>query len=692
MPLSPGQILHNRYRIVKLLGQGGFGAVYRAWDMNLNGAVAVKENFDASLASQSQFAVEASILFKLRHPNLPVVIDHFTLPGQGQYLVMDYIEGEDLEELRISRGGRLDEAQVLPWIGQVLEALAYMHAQQPAVIHRDIKPANIKITSTNDPTQPGGKAMLVDFGVAKVFDPSQRTLTGARAVTPGFAPIEQYGQAPTDARSDIYAVGATLYTVLTGEVPIDSLDRMAGTALPAPRILNPYVTVDIENAILTALQVQPQQRFQSAAQMKRALLPPPAPQVAQPATQPVPQTLVQAQPVATWPVNQAVQAQGRPQSSVAAPISRPRQSVSRWLIGIVLLLLVGVIYLGSQQIARKVNDQNATRTVLAYAEAEAISTQSAETVKARLTQKAVFTATPSSKNPTDQVQELTATYIIGAATNTRLPIVLPSTATPIPPTAAPALGIGSTLVSTKDQMVLLYIPAGEFMMGVLSSDTQANGDEKPRHKVLIDAFWMYQSEVTNAMYDLCVKVNICQPPQFVKSHSRTHYYDDAQFSSYPVIYVSWTDANTYCRWAGGRLSTEAEWEKAARGELEGKLYPRGDEAPVCDKQAKNGANFGSCSQGDTTPAGDFLPNGYGLYDMTGNVWEWVADWYGDKYYTTIPVDAWPANPTGPITGDYRVLRGGAWNDNPNFLRVSERLRYTPDVRNGNSGFRCVHSP
>jgi len=161
MPLITGQLINNRYRIVKKLGQGGFGAVYRAWDTNLNGPCAVKENFDTSPKAQKQFAREASLLFNLNHPHLPRVFDHFFIPGQGQYLVMDYIEGEDLQEMLQRVGGALPESQVIEWIGHVCDALDYLHTQNPPIIHRDIKPANIKITHP-------GKALLVDFGIAKV--------------------------------------------------------------------------------------------------------------------------------------------------------------------------------------------------------------------------------------------------------------------------------------------------------------------------------------------------------------------------------------------------------------------------------------------------------------------------------------------------------------------------------------------
>ena len=160
MALTSGQILGERYRIQALLGEGGFGAVYRAWDTQLNGAVAVKESLDISEASQEQFKVEAELLYKLRHPSLPGVIDYFMIPRQGQYLVMDFIEGQDLASMAQRAQGPLPEAQVLAWIEQVCDALAYLHAQEPPIIHRDIKPANIRITPAGQAMR-HGKAMLL---------------------------------------------------------------------------------------------------------------------------------------------------------------------------------------------------------------------------------------------------------------------------------------------------------------------------------------------------------------------------------------------------------------------------------------------------------------------------------------------------------------------------------------------------
>ena len=164
MTLETGSVLNNRYRIVKQLGQGGFGAVYRAWDISLERPCAIKENLGTTDEAQRQFKREATILANVVHPNLPRVTDHFIIQGQGQYLVMDYVEGEDLQSMLERTGAPLPTHQVLSWIGQVCDALSYLHSQNPPIIHRDIKPANIRIT-------PGGQAMLVDFGIAKIFDP-----------------------------------------------------------------------------------------------------------------------------------------------------------------------------------------------------------------------------------------------------------------------------------------------------------------------------------------------------------------------------------------------------------------------------------------------------------------------------------------------------------------------------------------
>lgn len=272
MPPNAGLVLQGRYRIEYLLGQGGMGAVYCGTDLRFNTPVAIKENRLVTRESKKQFAREAGLLHRLRHPNLPRVTDHFFIPGQGQYLVMDFVEGEDLNQVLV-RQGLVPQAQALDWMGQVLDALDYLHSKN--VIHRDVKPANVKITSE-------GQVFLVDFGLAKTYHPALETTIGARGVTPGFAPPEQYGQGRTDARTDVYAAGATLYALVTGQPPPGTLEMVTQEAeLVAPRQVNPAVSPEVESAILRAMQLAPNGRFQSAAEFGSALLEP-APPVARP--------------------------------------------------------------------------------------------------------------------------------------------------------------------------------------------------------------------------------------------------------------------------------------------------------------------------------------------------------------------------------------------------------------------------
>jgi len=258
-----GTVLANRYQVLRPLGRGGMGAVYLARDLRFTRRfVALKENADRSPAAQAQFRLEAEVLATLHHPHLPAVTDHFTTPDGRQFLVMDYVEGENLEE-RVMREGPLPEGQVLAWADQVLDALAYLHAQSPPVIHRDVKPANVRLT-------PAGEAVLVDFGITKHLVPGQPTATVARAGSPGYAPIEQYAGG-TDQRSDIYSLGATLYFALTGQVPPEAPLLAAGQTLPHPRQFNPAISRRTEAAILRAMQTDAGRRFQSAAEMRAAL-------------------------------------------------------------------------------------------------------------------------------------------------------------------------------------------------------------------------------------------------------------------------------------------------------------------------------------------------------------------------------------------------------------------------------------
>jgi formylglycine-generating enzyme required for sulfatase activity len=262
---------------------------------------------------------------------------------------------------------------------------------------------------------------------------------------------------------------------------------------------------------------------------------------------------------------------------------------------------------------------------------------------------------------------------------TATPLPTPtSTATPRI-TSTPTPRDGDTRAFAPDNAPMQFVSAGDFKMG--SDDAYDN--EKPQHTVYLDAFWMDKFEVTNALYKKCVSDGVCTEPSNKSSFTRNPYYDDSKYADYPVIYVTWDQARTYCEWAGKRLPTEAEWEKAARG-TNGRIYPWGN---IFDGTKLNSWDLNP-PPGDTTQIGAY-PSGaspYGIMDLAGNVWEWVADWYASYSSGT------QRNPTGPSSGQYRVLRGGAWGGYSSGTRAAFRLNVTPSYFFYVVGFRCARSP
>jgi len=245
---------------------------------------------------------------------------------------------------------------------------------------------------------------------------------------------------------------------------------------------------------------------------------------------------------------------------------------------------------------------------------------------------------------------------------------------------------------------MVLIPAGPFQMGSTTGDV----DEAPVHTVELDAFYIDQHEVTNAEYQAFVTATGYPAPRGIGYTAvyelLKHDYEPWRDSGFnhphqPVTTVTWFDAVAYCEWAGKRLPTEAEWEKAARGDLEDARYPWGSAEP--DNTAANFADsqtefeWRSTNVNDgflfTAPVGTFPPNGYGLFDMAGNVWEWCADWYSPTYYAESP----RRNPKGPYTGERRVLRGGTWYRAAHTLRNAERVSDFPENSLNVVGFRCA---
>jgi len=324
-----------------------------------------------------------------------------------------------------------------------------------------------------------------------------------------------------------------------------------------------------------------------------------------------------------------------------------------------------------------------TRTSVIVSQAELTGTEFVPTPSLSATDLPAST-TPIPPTPTT----------VNSATPTTTETEQPPTPTDNP-TPEPTPTFAPRLVNRNDDAELVHIPAGEFTMGSNESDPYFWGSEAPQHAIILDEFWIYKTEVTNGMYTRCAEEKACPRPAQVHSVISEEYYWNPTYSNYPVIYVTYVDAVSYCKWVGGRLPTEAEWEKAARG-TDGRLFPWGDDGLSGDR-----ANFcdNSCSRGailevdvddgypGPAPVGSF-PAGaspYGVLDMAGNVWEWVFDWFNAAYYNVSPMQ----NPLGPVSGITRVIRGGGWVNSNSEVRTVVRTSLTPMKSLDVLGFRCV---
>ena len=276
LPTKPGEDLRGRYRIRERIGQGGMGNIYLADDLRLEGRLcALKEvEYDRALPenilqeAREQFLREATVLARLDHPNLPKVSDFFSIEKRD-YLVMDYVPGKDLRTLLMEARKQkrfLPEEDVLNWGGQLMDALYFLHSQQPPIVHRDIKPSNIKLT-------PSGLVKLVDFGLVKVLAPNEVTITVIQGQgTALYTPLEQYGGdgAHTDIRSDVYSLGATLYHLLTNEPPTEARNRfLKPDSLIPPRQINPDISIRTERALLRAMCLHPDERPQNIEELRQ---------------------------------------------------------------------------------------------------------------------------------------------------------------------------------------------------------------------------------------------------------------------------------------------------------------------------------------------------------------------------------------------------------------------------------------
>jgi len=658
-----GKTIANRYRVDSLLGHGGMGDVYKVWDRQRAAFLAMKV-LHADMAEDRvflrRFAREAETLSTLQHPQ---IVRFYGLEQEGRitFMLMDYVEGTTLRGQIFDLHRPFTAEQVLQIMRPVCSALYYAH--QMGRVHCDVKPANIMLKSN-------GEVVVADFGIARMME-SSTTTTMAGAGTPAYMAPEQVLRKKHQPQTDIYALGIVLFEMLTGgerpftgeqaKIEGSTSDKVRWEQVearpPPPRKYNPVISSGMEAVIMKCLQKDPAQRYASALEllqavelalgnaegvrdyvMKRAPIEQPAAKPRPPHQQarsaPSVERKVEKQkkpaPLSPLPIPELVEGlgEGRMRAKLAS------KSTFRWLAigGIVVLVMI----LG------------------AYG----------------------LTHLPAVPTPFPTAQ---ATSTFELPTETPQPPTETSTATLVP---TPTLGIGSIMISDKDGMNLVYVPAGNFLMGSADSDSMAQSDEKPQHIVYLDAFWIDQTDITNGMYAKCVSAGACNQPTNLSSSARSSYYGNSQFDNYPVIYVNWNMADTYCKWAGRQLPTEAEWEKAARG-TDGRTYPWGNDPPDNTLVNFNG------NVGDTSAVGSY-PKGasfYGAMDMAGNVWQWVVDWYSASYYQ----GSQPSDPLGPASGQYRVLRGGAWLNLVSDVRSANRYRFSPSSSYYYLGFRCSRS-
>ena len=679
--ITNGTLLQERYRIIRLLARGGMGAVYEAEAVHLgNAPVAVKQTFynEQQRTLREQFEREAATIARLRHPALPRVSDHF-VEGGGQFLVMEFIPGDDLFTLLKRRGRPFDCIQVIAWAETLLDALDYIHTQRPPVIHRDIKPQNLKLT-------PRGELFLIDFGLAKNATTPTHSSASLHAYTLSYAPPEQIEGAGTDPRSDLYSLAATLHHLLAGEPPVDARVREEVVRYQTPdplRLLhqvNPQIPPAVAMVIARAMALDRAERYASAAAMLQALreagrliatTTPEAPFPLRPQSQDERGLRSQSRPSESatefLPVPPREQphpsAAERPSRSVEStlrgevvPIPAPRRATKSIIIGVALALPVVALAVYFAFIAGRSSG------------GAVIGPNGITIPGGGLTDVQGTVKLPTSVAPPGSIGNFDFETV-----------TLDDDGNAISRRKKQARHFGEDL---GDDVILemVEIPGGEFTIGSPKEEEGRIPTEGPQRRVTLPSFWMGKYEVTQEQWREVAKLPI------VKSD----FNPDPSFPLYkhgkaPVSGVSWDDAVEFCkrllRKTGReyRLPTEAEWEYAARA---------GTNTPFAFGQTVTPV-VANCAQKRPTTVGSLsVANAFGLFDMTGNVWEWRQDERRDDYNGLSADGSW----TKEGDPQFRRLRGGSWGlTELKLCRSALRFQDAPDARSLIYGFRVVTS-
>ena len=651
----------GRYELWGELGRGAMGMVYKGRDPKMDRLVAIKviapaEGLDPSEVWQrrERFKREARAAGRLTHPNI-VTIHDVGEDGDRDYLVMEFIQGQSLDQVLRTRRP-LPVVEALAIGEQVAQALDYAHAH--SIIHRDIKPGNILLTQD-------GVAKVADFGIARITG-TETTQTGKSLGTPSYMSPEQIAGLQLDGRSDIFSLGAVLYELLTGEraFPGETISTVIYRIIheePTPlRRLNPAFPAGLDLYVQKALAKDPSHRYPRALDLAQDL-----------------RRMAEGAPAfsesrATTTVNMRTPPKTR-------PLEHARKLLWPWVLagGAVLAGLVFFLTLrlrapqqlpgpGSAPPAPQVTEDAPAKARSAAEEASRQkATQEAEQRKAEADQLA------AEKRRLEETKALLARQQ-AAIDSERKKAAEEASKRKAAEEEARRPKPGAIQRRGLDNAEMAYIPAGMFTMG----DTHGEGwpNERPEHPVKLPAFWLDRTDVTNAQFFQFVKaVGFIPRPGLLREAKGKE--------QHPVVHVTWRDAAEYCRWAGKRLPTEAEWEYAARG-TDGRRYSWGD---TWDPSR---ARFEGNSTGQTTaPVGSYLAGAspFGILDLSGNVWQWTSSL--ERPYPYVATDG----REDAAAAGLRVLRGGAWRLKPPALRSTVRWGLDPGDQRPGIGFRCAQS-